>query len=464
MRRLSLTARLTLIFALVTAASFALVGLLLVRAASQRILEQDETNLVLSARHLRRLVGEFASLPDLAAHQDRLVISVLGDTNNSLRVAADDGRTLVEHNPMHLPLATRHAASLDQRIVAGMLESWNDPQGGAVRGLAALGKLQDGTRVTITVARSFAERESLLRHYERDMVWRLLAGWALAIMLGYLLVQRALRPLRTMASQASTISAQSLSTRLSPDRAPPELHALAAALNDMLSRLDEGFSRVWQFTVDLAHDLRTPLGNLRGTNEVALTRPRSVAEYQALLGSNIEECDRVSRMIESVLFLARADSPQFALQRTRFDVASELQRIGDYFEGMAAEIEVDIRIDGTAPLVADRDLFRRAVSNLLSNALRYTPHHGVIRLLAGETQGMVSVAVENPGQGIPPDHLDKLFDRFYRVDRSRSDSAHSAGLGLSIVKSIMELHDGRVTVQSRPEGPTRFTLWFPLMS
>lgn len=374
MRRLSLTARLTLIFALVTAASFALVGLLLVRAASQRILEQDATNLVLSARHLRRLVDEFESLPDLAAHQDRLVISVLGDTNNSLHIVDANGRTLVDHNPMHLPLVIQHAASPDQRIVTGMLESWSDARGDAVRGLAVLGELKDGTRVTITVARSFAERESLLHHYERDVVWRLLAGWALAIILGYLLVQRALRPLRTMAAQASTISAQSLSTRLSPDRAPPELHALATALNDMLSRLDEGFSRVWRFTVDLAHDLRTPLGNLRGTNEVALTRQRTIAEYQALLGSNIEECDRVSRMIESVLFLARADSPQFALQRTRFDVGDELQRIGDYFEGMAADIEVDIRIDGAAQLVRPRPVpSRRQQPAVQCTALHAAP-------------------------------------------------------------------------------------------
>nr|WP_199040673.1 heavy metal sensor histidine kinase [Dyella sp. ASV24] len=463
MRPLSLTARLTLIFALVTAASFTLVGLLLFNAASRRIVEQDETNLVLSARHLRRLVGEFGTLPDLVAHQDRLVISVLGDASNALHIVDDGGRTLVDHNPLHLQLTIEHAVAPGQRIVPGMLESWSDAQGHVVRGVAAQGTLQDGTHVTIIVARSLADRELLLRHYQRDMVYRLLTGWVIAILLGYILVRQALRPLKTMASQAATISAHSLSTRLSPNNAPPELHALAAALNDMLSRLDEGFSRVWRFTVDLAHDLRTPIGNLRGTNEVALTRPRSGAEYRALLGSNIEECDRVSRMIENVLFLARADSPQFALQRTHFDVGEELQRVADYFEGVAADMEVDIRIAGAARLIADRDLFRRAVSNLLSNALRYTPPHGVILLLAEQAQGMVRVVVENPGQGIAPEHLDKLFDRFYRADRSRNDSAHSAGLGLSIVKSIMELHGGRVTAQSEPDGLTCFTLWFPVV-
>jgi len=179
-----------------------------------------------------------------------------------------------------------------------------------------------------------------------------------------------------------------------------------------------------------------------------------------LLGSNIEECDRVSRTIESVLFLARAESPQFAMQRMELDTVQELQRIADYFEGLSAEAGVTIVVDATATVLADRDLFRRAVSNLLSNALRYTPSGETIRLRAADTGNAVEVSVENPGRSIDPEHLDKLFDRFYRADRSRSDSASSTGLGLSIVKSIMELHGGTVSVQSE-RGLTRFSLHFP---
>jgi len=321
--------------------------------------------------------------------------------------------------------------------------------------------VRDGTHVTIIVARSLADREALLRRYGRDMAVRLLAGMIAAILLSHLLVRRALRPLRSMAADAATINAQSLHTRLSAGNAPAELHALSSALNDMLDRLEGGFARVWQFTVDLAHDLRTPIGNLRGTNEVALARARTPAEYQALLGSNIEECDRVSRTIESVLFLARADNPQFALQRVAIDVGTELERIADYFEGIASESRIRIQIQGSASINADRELFRRAVGNLLSNALRYTSPEQTITLLTEPTNGAVTIAVENPGAGIPKKDLEKLFDRFYRVDRSRSDSANSTGLGLSIVKSIMELHGGQVTVDSQLQGITRFVLWFP---
>ncbi len=461
MRRLSLSARLTMTFVAITAACFILVGWLLYKAAEQRIYEQDETNLVLTARHLRRLVAELDSMEDLKTHQDRMVVSILGDSSNALRMVDGAGRVIVNHDPMDYPLDSLPAVPLGQRIVATMLHTWHGDHGLPIRGLSVEGQVRDGAHVTIIVARALADREALLRRYGRDMALRLLAGMIAAMVLSYLLVRRALRPLRAMATDAATIHAQNLHTRLSAGHAPAELHALSGALNDMLDRLEGGFARVWQFTVDLAHDLRTPIGNLRGTNEVALARPRTPAEYQALLGSNIEECDRVSRTIESVLFLARADNPQFALQRVAFDVGTELDRIADYFEGIASEARVNIKIHGTATISADRELFRRAVGNLLSNALRYTAPEQTITLLAEQTNGAVSVTVENPGLGIPPEHLEKLFDRFYRVDRSRSDSANSTGLGLSIVKSIMELHGGRVAVESQLRGITRFVLWFP---
>jgi len=461
MHRLSLSSRLTITFVVITAACFILVGWLLYRAAEQRIYEQDETNLVLSARHLRRLVAELGSVDDLKAHQDRMVISVLGDTSNALRMVDDTGQILVDHDPMGYPLDVQSTVPIGQHLVAGMLRTWHGDHGLPIRGMAVVGQVRDGTRVTIIVARSLADREALLRGYGRDMALRLLAGMVAAILLSHLLVRRALRPLRSMATDAATINAHSLHMRLSAGNAPAELHALSSALNDMLDRLEGGFARVWQFTVDLAHDLRTPIGNLRGTNEVALTRPRTPADYQALLGSNIEECDRVSRTIESVLFLARADNPQFALQRVSFDVNAELERIADYFEGIASEARIKIQVRGSANISADRELFRRAVGNLLSNALRYTRPEQTINLLTEHTNGSVTVAVENPGSGIPQDALEKLFDRFYRVDRSRSDSANSTGLGLSIVKSIMELHGGQVTVESQLQGITRFVLWFP---
>lgn len=458
--RLSLTARLSITFVVITVACFSVVGFLLFKAVSRRVYIHDQTNIMLDARHLRRLAEELQSPDDVIAHKDRLIALVLGDNANGLRVTDRHGRLLIDHVPMEYELVTQPVIPDDQRIVPESIRSWTDRNGDEIRGVTTAATLKNGDSITIAVARSLADRTALLTKYRSDVALSLLTGLLVAVALSYLLVRRALRPLHTMAESASAITAQRLSTRMPLKDAPTELLALSTSLNEMLARLEQGFARVWQFTVDLAHDLRTPIGNLRGANEVALNRHRSLAEYETLLGSNIEECDRVSRTIESVLFLARAESPQFALQRAVLDTKEELHRIADYFEGLSSEAGVTIVVDASATVHADRDLFRRAVNNLLSNALRYTPSSHAIHLRAVSTEQGVDVSVENPGRGIAPEHLDKLFDRFYRVDRSRSDSANSTGLGLSIVKSIMELHGGSVSVQSNPQA-TCFTLHFP---
>jgi two-component system heavy metal sensor histidine kinase CusS len=460
MLRLSLKARLTGTFVVVTVVCFTVVGVLLLGAVSKRIYQQDEINLVLSARHLRRFVAELDSTDDLVAHQARLVAGVLGDTANALRITDKDGKVLVTQDASRFPVQQQAVAPADQRLTLTDIRAWSDGDW-EIRGVSTLATLKDGNRVTVTVARSLADRAALLSRYRQDTVVSLLIGTLATMLLSYVLVHRALRPLRAMAESASSVTAHRLSTRVSTENAPAELHALTHAINDMLTRLEEGFDRLWQFTVDLAHDLRTPVGILRGSNEVALARERSAAEYEALLGSNIEECDRISQRIESMLFIARAESPQFALQRVVIDTDNELRLLADYYEGISSDAGVTVRIDAHATVYADRDLFRRAVSNLLSNALRYTPAGATLSLRAETTQAGVSVSVENPGPGIALVHLDKVFDRFYRVDRSRSDSANSTGLGLSIVKSIMDLHGGDVLVASEPGGLTRFTLRFP---
>jgi two-component system, OmpR family, heavy metal sensor histidine kinase CusS len=251
-----------------------------------------------------------------------------------------------------------------------------------------------------------------------------------------------------------------LDTRLPSNNVPRELVALIDALNSMLARLELGFQRLSQFTADLAHDLRTPLGNMRGASEVALARPRPIDEYQALLVSNIEECERLSRMVESVLFLARADNPQYMTTAVDFPVRDQLLRVADYFEGIADDVGIAIQVTASGQLHADIDLFRRAVSNLLANALRYTPRGDTVALTAHETSEGMIVTVANPGTPIPPEHLGRLFDRFYRVDESRSDSSASTGLGLAIVRTIMELHGGNATVES-DAAATQFHLHFP---
>ena len=457
----SLSTRLATTFIAITAVCFMAVGFLLYDALASRLTAQDDTNIVLATRHLRRLVAEVQSDADVTQHRDRLVALVLGDPALAMRISDASGRALIDYNPSGVPLQPMAAVEADERITQKNVQVWRDLNHAPIDGVATQGVLSDGSHVVIAVARSLADRAALLSRFRRDIAAIVIAAMLLVALLSFLLVRRALRPLHTMAAQAKGITAHRLDARMSLEQSPIELQQLTSSLNDMLERLEQGFARVWQFTVDLAHDLRTPLSNLRGTNEVALTRPRSVAEYESLLGSNIEECERVSRTIESVLFLARAENPQFALRIVEMDLAEQLDAMADYFEGLSSEAGISIEVSAKGSVFADRELFRRAVNNLLANAIRYTPLGQTIALRGFANANEVVVSVENPGKGIDREQLERIFERFFRGDRSRSDSANSAGLGLAIVKSIMDLHGGTVTAQSRMDGLTTFELRFP---
>jgi len=243
---------------------------------------------------------------------------------------------------------------------------------------------------------------------------------------------------------------------------PAELRELAGAFNRTLQRLEDSFRRLSQFSADLAHDLRTPIGNLLGEAQVALSRPRTAAEYEAVIASSVEELERINRMIDGMLFLARADNVQASLELRPVDAGAEVDRLIAYYEGPASEAGVGIRRVGDVTLRADAQLFRRAVANLVSNAIAHSPPGGEITVALGAAPGGgAEVAVSNPGPGIPRELLPRVFDRFFRADASRPDSAKGSGLGLAIVKSIVELHGGGIEARSEPGAVTTFRMLFP---
>lgn len=228
----------------------------------------------------------------------------------------------------------------------------------------------------------------------------------------------------------------------------------------MLERLDDGYQRLQQFSADLAHEIRTPIGSLMGHGQVALRQPRSNEEYQALIASNQEELERIARMVESILFLARADDVRAAVERSRLDLGEELRRQAEYFEGLAEERGLSLDIQVSGQLRADPQLFRRALSNLLANAIRYASADSLIEVRGLRRSGEFLLSVENACDRLPAEPLSRLFDRFYRGDAARSD-AQSSGLGLAIVQAIMRLHGGRAEASAPAPGRIRFDLAFP---
>lgn len=221
------------------------------------------------------------------------------------------------------------------------------------------------------------------------------------------------------------------------------------------ARMEEAFNRLSDFSVDLAHELRTPISNLMMQTQVALSHPRTEGEYQETLASNAEEFERLSIMIADMLFIARAEQGLIVPRRQPVNLALEVRNLIDFFDALAEEKGVRLLWKGEGIVSGDALMLRRAIGNLLSNAIRHTPVGGEVRLiLAPDERGEgISLTVENTGQPIPPEHLPKLFDRFYRADPSRHQEGEGTGLGLSIARSILRAHGGDLTVHSLPPSP-----------
>jgi two-component system heavy metal sensor histidine kinase CusS len=315
--------------------------------------------------------------------------------------------------------------------------------------------------LTMDAAINLKKDDKLVADYRNDMIVALLFGTALSALGGYLVASRGLRPLRDIVHAIQRIRAEQLHDRLHAGRWPSELQLVASEFDRMLARLEDSFQRLRQLSADLAHELRTPVHTMLGQTEVTLSRPRDAAEYQQVLESNLEEQERLARLIDNLLFLARADNAQTALSPTSIDVGKELRAVATYFDAIAQDKPVTLVCEGDARLVADRSLFQRAVNNLVSNAIRHSPPGGKVRLSAGTgTAGTVEIRVADSGSGITPDELPRVFERFYRGNGARS-SAEGAGLGLAIVRSIMTLHGGSVDLTNAPGGGIVATLHFP---
>jgi two-component system heavy metal sensor histidine kinase CusS len=316
--------------------------------------------------------------------------------------------------------------------------------------------------VLIQVAQDRSDDKKFTEDFGKLLTAVLIGGIGCSAAIAFWAAKRALRPLEEMAIATERVQASQLHQRLGRGRWPSELTALAAGFDQMLARLEESFERLSRFSADLAHELRTPIQNLRGEAEVALTRTRTAAEYREVVELSVEEYQRLSSMIDSLLFLARAENAETRINRIKFKIGPEIDKILDFYDAAAREREIDLIRTGDGELYADSMLFRRAVNNLVSNALQHASSAGQVRVLVvtGDNQP-VQIAVQDNGCGIGPEHLPRIFDRFYRVDAARSSSSASIGLGLAIVKSIMELHGGSVRAESELGVGTKVTLTFP---
>lgn len=273
-----------------------------------------------------------------------------------------------------------------------------------------------------------------------------------------LVTRRTLLPLRRLTESIERTGATRLDERVPVGRWPDELQPLALGFNKMLGRLEDSFTRLSQFSADLAHELRTPIAILRGEAEGALTKPRTLEQYREVIESSLEEMQRLSAMIDNLLFLARAETIG-SIKRQFFDGHAAIEKVREFYEALSQEQGVELNREGEGQVYAEPVLFRRALINLITNALRFTPSGGRVTVSLQHSDGASVIAVADTGCGISTQHLPNVFDRFFRGDAPRS--SQGSGLGLSIVKSVMQIHDGNVSVQSDVGRGTVVTLRFP---
>jgi heavy metal sensor kinase len=356
------------------------------------------------------------------------------------------------------PVPTGNANSNRQQAHSLRLAS-----GMRLRSISRVHRLADGNTVIVRLAVS----QEHLWHEFWEMVTVLGVGLPVIVILvaftGYLVAARALKPVDSMAQRAAQITAEQLDERLHIENPNDELGQLGSAFNATLARLERSFDQLRRFTADASHELRTPLTAIQSVGEVSLKMPGDVSYYRDKIGSMLEETNRLTQLVDSLLTMARADSGRVQLHRVEVNLFSLAEETVGLLEVLAEEKQQTILIDGerSISVTADWTILRQALVNLLHNAVKYSPEHGDIRLRVRETEQDAIVEVEDSGPGIAPEHRTRIFERFYRVDKSRTRAAGGAGLGLSIAQWAVSAHGGTIEVQCESWSGSIFRICLP---
>src|SRR6266404_5865392 len=375
-----------------------------------------------------------------------------------IRMLDSQGRTYAETPGMDrsLPPEIFPPPQETTSIVGGLKDYRRGPK---LFSLVTLNEESESQPYTLQVAQDRSSDERVERNFAVLFIMVLSGSVLASALIATIVTKRGLRPLQEMTQSLARIGPTHLKERVTPGDWPGELKPLAIAFDDMLKRLDDSFTRLSQFSADLAHELRTPIANMMGEAQVALTRDRTAAEYREIIESTIGECERLSRIVDNLLFVARVDAAREPIARKRFDARAAVEKIAAFYQTIAEDHHVAIGCSGEGQIYADPDLFERAVGNLLDNALRFTPENGSIQIVVCQRDADFEVAVTDTGCGIAPEHLPRVFDRFYRAESSRGSDG--AGLGLALVKSIVDLHGGSATIESEIGRGTTVKLTFP---
>ncbi len=457
----SLTARMSLLFALSAAAVLMIAGALFERALNERLLKRDIEELSGKMELVREIVLSSQNLEDASNLPIRMKDVVFGHPGIVISVRSRDASTLFSAGDQQVArqlqdqVTPAGASPVTRRIGEKFYRYVSNP---VLRGAPQGGPVDVMIALDVTEDRNFVNE---LQEY----VWIGVAQIAVVLGgLGWIVVRHGLAPLRKVSSVVAAISTRKLDNPLDDGGVPKELRELVTAFNAMLARMHESFRRLTDFSSDIAHELRTPIQNLLIQTQVTLGGKADMDSYRAVLQSNEEEYQRLSGMISDMLFLAKADNKQASLRKEMLDLRAEVAGLFDFYEALAGEHGIELQQAGAARVFADRSMIQRALSNLLSNAIRFTPRGMAITVSLAAEDGWATLAVSNPGPEIPAEHRERIFERLYRIDPSRRQgSTDNVGLGLAITRSIVEMHGGHISVASQ-QGQVTFLIRIPVAS
>jgi two-component system, OmpR family, heavy metal sensor histidine kinase CusS len=454
-RPLSMALRITAVLGIVMTVIFVGFTARVVTSMESHFAEQDLGELQAVADSLTSALGPAPSADDPRELERRLSRAVAGHHGVYFNVSNAAGGTLFGTAPQGLLEAARSAPAAE-RIATDALRIW---QAG---GTAYRGAMLRIRGESVLVAVSMQPHLRYLAELRRALWWGTAFACVVAVLAAWLAVRWGHAPLRRISATVRGVTSEQLHLRLSPSEVPVELDPLVTSFNEMLDQLQTSFARLTHFSADIAHELRTPMTNLTTQTQVALSKARSPEAYREVLYSSLEELEHMGKMIGDMLYLAQSEHRLSRPEVSDVDLAGEVRALFDYFEAWAEEVGVELSLAGPGPAVrGDRSMLRRALGNLIANALRYMPRGRELSVTLSTVGSSVEVAVANPGPDIPAEHLPHLFDRFYRVDPARQHKGDGVGLGLAIVKSIIEAHGGKVRVESSA-GLTRFCLVIPM--
>ena len=457
-RTRSITFRVVLFVAITAVFSLSVIGTLIYSSIDHHFIQQDIGELKVINHSIETTLSQQHNTKMPLANA--LSKAVAGHHGVYFQVNSQAGELIYSNSPrdfsqLNIPLPTtlgfngenitRH--SIGKSIYRVLVTNYSNPQ----------------ANYKITVAIDMSFHMQFLSHFKQSLWIIMLCSGLMVLLAAWFAVYQGLNPLRGLSRKMQDIQSDNFEIRLDEAQVPTELINMVRSFNLMLDRLQNEFLRLSNFSTDIAHELRTPLTNIITQSQVGLSRPRTLEEYQELLFSNLEELDRLTKMVSDMLWLAKTQNGLIKPEQQILNSDTEIAALFEYFDALAEEENITfIKIGKNLTFYCDKLHFRQLISNLLSNAMRYTTKGLAITVsMTTTSNGQACISVINPGEKIPAEHIPYLFDRFYRPDKSRTRHSDGAGLGLAIVKALVETNAGKIDVTSNDEA-TCFNIFLKL--